>query len=224
MSEILKTVAVTKSFGNNIVLNGAEININAGERVGLIGDSGAGKSTLAKIICGMERPDGGEIIFKGMSLWGKRYDRKTGERIQLVYQQPFAVLDPAQRIISGFEELIKYRKKAKKSDAERMIYDVCERVDIDVGILGHRPHRISGGEAQRIAVAKALLLEPELLIMDEATSMLDVSTQANVLASVGREMKRADGAILLISHDKDLVEFYCDRVYKLENKILTEKR
>ena len=91
-----------------------------------------------------------------------------------------------------------------------------DEVGLNMEILNHLPHQISGGEAQRIAIARCLLFKPKLLILDEATSMLDVSTQANVLALVRRVMKKHGGSVLLISHDRELVEYLCDRLYVFE--------
>ena len=97
-----------------------------------------------------------------------------------------------------------------------MTEKALRRVDLKPEILGHLPHQISGGEAQRVAIARSLLFQPQLLILDEATSMLDVSTQANVLGMVRDQMCRTGGSILLISHDEGLVNFYCDQIYRFD--------
>ena len=94
---------------------------------------------------------------------------------------------------------------------------------LDPGILAHLPRQISGGEAQRIAIARCLLFQPRLLILDEATSMLDVSTQANVVALVRKVMAKSRGSVLLISHDKALVDTLCNQIYVFDNQTLKEK-
>ena len=96
-------------------------------------------------------------------------------------------------------------------------------VGLDMGILNHLPRQISGGEAQRVAIARCLLFKPRLLILDEATSMLDVSTQANVLALVRRVMEQGGGSVLLISHDRELVDHLCDQIYIFDDHHLKEE-
>ena len=212
-----------KGFDSRLVFENAAFRIGEGEIVGIYGRSGIGKSTVAKILCGVLKPDEGIVLFDDSPLWApdRKYDRKIGLQIQMVYQQPYSSLDPGQRIISSVYELIRYHRLAPdKSGAKRLIEDLMDEVGLDMDILNHLPHQISGGEAQRIAIAKCLLFHPRLLILDEATSMLDVSTQANVIGLVKRTMRKNNGAILLISHDKELVNYLCDQIYVFDNKIL----
>ena len=170
-----------KSFSEREILRDFSILLPDGCVTGLFGRSGVGKSTLAKLLCGILRPDAGEILLDGKVLVSsvQPYDRRQGLTIQMVYQQPYATLDPSQRLISG-------------------------------------------GEAQRMAIARCLLLRPKLLILDEATSMLDVSTQANVLGAVRRAVQAIGGSILLISHDRVLTDFFCDRVVIFEHQTIKE--
>ena len=135
----------------------------------------------------------------------------------MVYQQPYATLDPSQKIGAGLRELISYHHLAEnKKAAETLIADILVQMQLPTKILAHLPRQISGGEAQRVALARALLLSPKLLILDEATSMLDVSTQANLLALVRAQMVPNGGAVLFISHDRALTDFYCDTVYAFD--------
>ena len=105
----------------------------------------------------------------------------------------------------------------------RLTQDLLEEVGLERDILFHLPHQISGGEAQRIAIARCLLFQPKLLILDEATSMLEVMTQANVLSLVRRVMKKRGGSVMLISHDEGLVQYFCDKIYIFDNFQLKEK-
>ena len=208
-----------KSFGSQTVLQNVSLNIPAGSIIGVSGASGIGKSTLAKILCGVMPPDAGEIFLDGQLLLSKKeaYDRKRGLAIQMVYQQPYATLDPSQKIGAGLRELISYHRLAEnKKAAEAMIADVLAQMQLPAKILAHLPRQISGGEAQRVALARALLLSPKLLILDEATSMLDVSTQANLLALVKAQTIPNGGSVLFISHDRALTDHYCDTVYEFD--------
>ena len=208
-----------KSFGNQTVLQDVSLNIPDGSIIGMSGASGIGKSTLAKILCGVTAPDAGAVFLDGKLLVSPKeaYDRKRGLAIQMVYQQPYATLDPAQKIGAGLRELISYHHLAEnKKAAETLITDVLAQMQLPSKILAHLPRQISGGEAQRVALARTLLLSPKLLILDEATSMLDVSTQANLLAFVKAQMIPNGGSVLFISHDRALTDFYCDTVYEFD--------
>ena len=190
-----------------------------GSIIGVSGASGIGKSTLAKILCGVMPPDAGEVFLDGKLLVSPKeaYDRKRGLAIQMVYQQPYAALDPSQKIGAGLRELISYHRLTKnRQETEKLIADILAQMQLPPKILAHLPRQISGGEAQRVALARALLLRPKLLILDEATSMLDVSTQANLLALVKAQMIPSCGSVLFISHDRALTDFYCDTVYAFD--------
>ena len=208
-----------KSFGNQPVLDDVSMTIPDGSVIGVFGSSGIGKSTLAKILCGVTAPDAGAVFLDGKLLVSQKeaYDRKRGLSIQMVYQQPYATLDPSQKIGAGLRELISYHHLAEnKKAAEALIADVLTQMQLPPKILAHLPWQISGGEAQRVALARCLLLRPKLLILDEATSMLDVSTQANLLALVKAQMVSGGGSVLFISHDRALTDFYCDTVYAFD--------
>ena len=213
------------SFGEKHIFENADFTIPDGSVTGLFGRSGIGKSTLAKLLCGVYLPQSGSISMDGKPLsTPKGYDRKAGLSIQMVYQQPFTALDPSQKLGAGFRELICYHRFAPdRMSADVLTKDLLSEVGLLPDILGHLPLQISGGEAQRIAIARCLLFRPKLLILDEATSMLDVSTQANVLGLVRRLMAENGGSILLISHDEALVTHYCDRMYLLEEFHLKER-
>ena len=208
-----------KSFENQTVLQDVSLTIPDGSIIGMFGASGIGKSTLAKILCGVMPPDAGEVSLDGKLLVSPKeaYDRKRGLAIQMVYQQPYATLDPLQKIGAGLRELISYYRLAEnRRAAEKLIADTLAQMQLPPKILAHLPRQISGGEAQRVALARCLLLSPKLLILDEATSMLDVSTQANLLALVKAQMIPSGGSVLFISHDRALTDFYCDTVYAFD--------
>ena len=208
-----------KSFGNQTVLLDVSLTIPDGSIIGVSGASGIGKSTLAKILCGVMPPDAGEVSLDGQLLVSEKsnYDRRRGLSIQMVYQQPHATLDPSQKIGAGLRELISYHRLTKnRQETEKLIADILAQMQLPSKILAHLPRQISGGEAQRVALARCLLLSPKLLILDEATSMLDVSTQANLLALVKAQMVSGGGSVLFISHDRALTDFYCDTVYAFD--------
>lgn len=208
-----------KAFGDQTVLQDVSLTIPDGSIIGMFGASGIGKSTLAKILCGVTAPDAGEVFLDGQLLVSEKsnYDRRRGLSIQMVYQQPYATLDPSQKIGVGLRELISYHRLTKNGqETKTLIADILAQMQLPSKILAHLPRQISGGEAQRVALARCLLLSPKLLILDEATSMLDVSTQANLLTLVKAQMIPNGGALLFISHDRALTDFYCDTVYEFD--------
>lgn len=223
---IVRAENLKKSFDTKLIFEDVSFEIPKNSIVGVYGKSGIGKSTLAKILCGVMRPDDGSVYIDGELLCSKKnkYDRKKGIQIQMVYQQPYSSLDYNQKLINGFHELIRYHKFAPdRQSANKLINELMADVGLNSAILNHLPYQISGGEAQRIAIARCLLFKPELLIMDEATSMLDVSTQANVIALVKRVMAKNNGSIMLISHDQELVDYICDKVYVFDSNHLSLK-
>ena len=216
---------IDKSFNGEHILQNVSLEIPDNQICGVFGKSGIGKSTLAKILCGVCPPDAGRILLDNRCLVSndRPYDRRLGISIQMVYQQPYATLDPRQKIGSGFRELIRYHRFAPKGKEQALTEEILTKVGLEPQILSHLPHQISGGEAQRVAIARCLLFQPRLLILDEATSMLDVSTQANVLGVVRRLMHANGGSILLISHDEGLVDSICDQIYVFDNKSKTQE-
>ena len=223
---MIELINIAKKYGNKQVLDKVDMQIGTGAIVGLYGESGEGKSTLAKVLCGVVVPDGGRVELDGKPLLSdkQKYDRKLGLGVQMVYQQPYSVLDPSQKIIKGFKELIRYHSIVKADEIDSFIDRIAEEMDLDKDIFYHLPHQISGGEAQRIAIAKSLMFKPRLLILDEATSMLDISTQANVLGIIKKQTKKYDGSILIISHDKQLLDCICNSVFELHNGKITQRK
>ena len=223
---MIELINISKKYGNKQVLDKVDMQICTGTIVGLYGESGEGKSTLAKVLCGVVVPDGGRVELDGKPLLSEnqKYDRKLGLGVQMVYQQPYSVLDPSQKIINGLKELIRYHSIVKADEIDSFIDRIAEEMDLDKDIFYHLPHQISGGEAQRIAIAKSLMFEPRLLILDEATSMLDISTQANVLGIIKKQTKKYDGSILIISHDKQLLDCICNSVFELHNGKIKQRK
>lgn len=209
---------VSFSYRGKPVLDRASMDIPDGGIVALLGESGAGKSTVAKLITGILKPKGGRVELDGRLLVtdGYPYDRKLGLRIQMVHQHPHLSLDPRQRIIDGMLEIVRYHHMAEKGRERDLVIGTSQSVGLSPETLNHLPMQISGGEAQRVSLAKALLFSPRLLVLDEATSMLDVSTQANVLSLARRVQAEAGGSILFITHDHELAENYAGIKYIVE--------
>ncbi|NLL89624.1 MAG: ABC transporter ATP-binding protein [Dehalococcoidales bacterium] len=228
---MLEAVNISKSFkkmdkkGTQKVLDNVTFNIRENETVSIMGKSGEGKSTIARILCGTIKPDSGRIQYNGEALFDNQgnYDRRLHTRIQLIPQQPFSALDPKQRVGDAIAEPLLYHRLAKdKTDAACQVKKLLEQVWLEDEIARRFPSQISGGQAQRITIARALALKPGLLIADESTSMLDVSAQAQIINIFKDLLKCKQLSILLISHDKALVEVFSNRVYHLSQGSLQE--
>lgn len=203
----------------------ASFYIGEGEKVGILGKSGEGKTTIARILCGLTPPDGGNVYIDGAPLYDvkKRYNRDVGKTVQLVPQHPYASLDPVQPVGKAVAEALRVAKRAaNRTEAERLTAELLEKVGLEQDIAKRTPAQISGGQAQRIAIARALAVRPSVLISDEATSMLDISSQAQIVALLDSLVKTEKLSVLFISHDESLVEAFTTRHYRLTDGRLNQ--
>lgn len=188
--------------------------IKEGEIFGLVGESGCGKSTVTKIILGLLKPTLGSVLYDGRDL--TKLNRKDWyplrKEIQVVFQHPQSMFNPRRNIYFSCAEPIKLYKMAKnKAEEEEMVYELIERVGLSKDQLKKYPHEISGGQAQRLSIIRALSLNPKLLICDEPTSMLDVSVQAQIL-NLLKTNKGHNLSMLYISHDLEIIRAICNRL------------
>jgi oligopeptide/dipeptide ABC transporter ATP-binding protein len=195
-------------------VDGVSLTIRPGEVLGLVGESGCGKSTLARAMLGLTPVDSGRVLFGGQDIARvKGGSRKALRRsMQLVFQDPFAALDPRMRLGTSLTApLTQHRLGAREQRRERVL-EVLGQVGLDDSFLPRYPHECSGGQLQRVVVARALLLRPRFLICDEPTSALDASVRAQIL-NLLLELKQELGlTLLMISHDLRVVRHVCDRV------------
>ena len=179
-----------------------------------MGPSGCGKSTLARILLRLLEPDGGQVLFDGEDITRRRGKglRPFRRRVQLISQRPETFFDP--RVLLGrslVEPLGFFGLGVEPGEVARRL----EQVKLTEGLLERYPHQVSGGEIQRLSLCRALLLGPEVLVLDEATSMLDASVQAQILGIL-RELREREGiSCLLITHDRQLAEYFCDNIQTL---------
>jgi oligopeptide/dipeptide ABC transporter ATP-binding protein len=188
------------------------LTVGDGEVVGLVGESGSGKSTLGRIAVGLEQPTSGEVRLAGdaMTSLAGRQRRARLLSLQMIFQNAVAALNPRQRVRDIIAEPIRVHRIA--DDPATAARDLAERVGIPASLLDRYPHEMSGGQCQRIGIARALSVGPRVLVCDEPVSALDVSIQAQVL-NLFADLKDTLGcAYLFISHDLHVVELLSDRV------------
>ncbi|MCL2758897.1 MAG: ATP-binding cassette domain-containing protein [Treponema sp.] len=191
------------------VLNQVNMEMQTGEIFGLAGRSGCGKTTLARCILGLIDYEG-EIL-----VYGQKYLKKSSQ-IQMVFQDPGASLNPVKKIGWLMEEPLHIHKTGTPQERAQKVDEILHRVGLDPSYKTRHVHELSGGQKQRVCIGRALILNPRLLIADEAISSLDVSAGAQIL-NLFEELNKSHGlSILFISHNKDAVEYLCSKIAVME--------
>jgi ABC-type dipeptide/oligopeptide/nickel transport system ATPase subunit len=194
----------------------------AGSTVGVVGESGSGKSTLVRLLCGLLVPSKGDITFDGRSVkdWLSEDRREFHRRNQIVFQSPASSLDPRLRIKTSLSEPTKALERRKPESTE--LRDWLRDVGLSGDVLSRYPHQLSGGQLQRIAVARALSVRPDVLYADEPTSALDVSVQAQVLNLLMGLKHRHGLTLVFVSHDLAVVARLCEQIIVLKDGQVVE--
>lgn len=190
--------------------------LRQGECLGIVGESGSGKSTIVKMITHLQSITEGNVILKGKDITnvkGKEL-REVYKDIQMVFQMPMESFDPRRTLGDGIGESLRNMGLSRKETRER-VEKLLERCGLDKEYADRYPHQVSGGQCQRAAIARALAVEPSVLICDEATSALDVTVQKQILELLMELKQKENFSFLLICHDLALVQAFCDRVLVL---------
>lgn len=206
--------------GKENILENVSFSIAAGETVGILGKSGCGKSTLGALISGLRRPNSGQVLYEGQPLsWPVR--QPIRREIQVLYQHPENSFNPRRQIYSSLKEIYQlYRLPFSDS----ILLNMLEPFGIYNEHLHRLPIQLSGGELQRIALARVLLAQPKLMVLDEPTSMLDSISQAQMIRMLMQLQENTGISYLFITHNPLLCEFASHRIFSLKDKQLFEKR
>lgn len=217
MQPILEVKHLTKQFYKNKELFTAVKDISfrlyPGECLGIVGESGCGKTTTVKMLTLLLAADAGEILLDGREIQKRkgRQQKQIYKDIQMVFQSPQDSFDPRRTLGDGITESLR-NYGTSKAEAKKQMLGLLRSVELPAEIAGRYPHQVSGGQCQRAAIARALAVNPRILICDEATSALDVTVQIQIVDLLKRLQKERGLSILLISHDLALVQYMCDRV------------
>jgi ABC-type dipeptide/oligopeptide/nickel transport system ATPase subunit len=199
-------------YGTFEAVKGVSFHLDKGEIVGIIGQSGSGKSTIAKTLAGIERKNQGNVVIAAKS-------------IQMVFQDAVGSLNPRMTVRATLKEVIRHGKGVKRTDEslEDRIVKLLSHVGLSKAVLDQYPREMSGGQCQRVSIARALAFDPDVIVADEPVSALDVSVQAKVLNLLRDLRDECSLSILLIAHDLAVVKNICDRVYVMEKGVFVDE-
>ncbi|MFP4549832.1 MAG: ATP-binding cassette domain-containing protein [Spirochaetales bacterium] len=204
-------------------VRGVSFSMRRGVTLGIVGESGSGKSTLARAILQLDPASEGSVFFDGRDVTGihGREAAAYRRRVQIVFQDPNSALDPRWRVERSIEEALRLRGLPREERSNR-VDELLELVGIAAERRRDYPHQFSGGQKQRIVIARALAVEPELIVLDEPVSSLDVSIQAQILNLLQRIKAEFSLSYLFISHDLNLVGYFCDEIGVMRRGELVE--
>lgn len=231
---VLQVQTLTKTFGKagrwfsrgRVVkaVSEATISVRRGETLGIIGESGSGKSTLGRMIVRLVEPDAGTIAFAGQNLVGMpdaRF-RQMRPKLQMIFQDPLSSLNPRKRVRTILTDGPLAQGEARQA-AEKRAAELISRVGLDPSALERFPHEFSGGQRQRIGIARALMMQPEVIVADEPVSALDVSVQAQVLDLLSGLQQQMNLALVFITHDLRVAAQLCHRIVVMQRGQIVEQ-
>lgn len=196
-------------YGSFEAVRGVSLSLGQSEIVGIVGESGSGKSTLAKVLIGLEKASSGKVDF---------FPAVSGEKpsLQMIFQDAVGSLNPRMTVSQTLNEIISVSNSSYK------VGELLEIVGLSEAVLAQYPREMSGGQCQRVSIARALACKPDILIADEPVSALDVSVQARILNLLRDLRKQMKLSILLVAHDLAVVKNVCDRVYVMERGLFVD--
>ncbi len=210
----IKAGVLQRTVAEVRAVDGVDLEIGRGETVGLVGESGCGKTTIGRLLLRLIDPTGGKIIFDGQDiteLQGKDL-QPYRKRMQIVFQDPFASLDPRQLVGDSIGEGLRIHNLGSTAERRKKVQDMMDMVGLQPYHADRYPHEFSGGQRQRIGIARALVMEPDIIVCDEPVSALDVSIQAQVLNLLKSLQGEFGLTYLFIAHNLGVVEHISDRV------------
>lgn len=229
---VIEVRNVSKTYGNKNVggehfyaVKDVSLKVYQGESYGLVGESGSGKSTMARLIMHLLDKTSGEILIDSRSVSSLSGDdlRDFRRNIQMVFQDPYASLNPRMTILETLTDCLSFHKIGTVESRRETAFSVLEQVALGTSFAYRYPHELSGGQCQRVGIARAIILEPKVIVLDEPVSALDVSVQAQILNLLHRIQRERKLTYFFISHDLNVVKHICDRVGIMRAGVLLEE-
>jgi ABC-type glutathione transport system ATPase component len=224
MSALVEAVGLVRRYGDVTAVDDVSLVIPAGRTVGLVGESGSGKSTFGRLVTGLEPADSGTLRFDGADV-----TRPSGERLralsrdrQLVFQDPVSSLNPRRTVARSIAEPLAVHG-VSRDERRRRVAELLDLVQLGERFAERYPSSLSGGQCQRVGIARALALSPRLVVLDEAVSALDVSVQAQVLNLLHELQQRLGLTYLFISHDLGVVRYMAEQIVVLRHGCVVER-
>lgn len=207
-----------------VALDGVDLAIRRGETLGIAGASGSGKTTLARIVLRLLEPDSGAINFAGVDLLALRGAalRRHRRRLQMVFQEPMAAFNPRATVRRILQDPLRIHGLAPRRERHDAVRQLLARVGLSAELIDRHPHEISGGQRQRVAIARAIATRPDLIVLDEPVSALDVSVRAQILNLLLDLQAETGVAYLFISHDLAVIRAVCHRIAVLDRGRIVE--
>jgi oligopeptide transport system ATP-binding protein len=229
MDKLLRVEKLCKTFGNGkqraTVLHDIQLLVHSGEIVGLAGESGSGKSTLARCIAGLHSYDSGAIYFQDQLLpqkFSAKDFRQQAQQVQMIFQDPLSSLNPRLTIGDILLEPLRLNSELPANEQQALAVQWLERMGLKSSDLARYPHSFSGGQLQRIGIARALITQPKLLICDEPISALDVSVQAQIVNLLKDLRDELNLTLLFIGHDLAMLRYLCDRIVEIKKGVIQD--
>jgi len=228
LAKVYETGFIVKRYIKAV--NNVSFKIAPGEIVSLVGESGSGKTTIAKIVLRLLNPTAGEVLVDGVNIWAKEnrrseFAKKFGKKVHAIFQDPFASYNPfypIERVLWQALELLGVDKTS--NEAKEIMFDALKNVGLDPEVVfGKYPHQLSGGEKQRVMIARCWMLKPSLIIADEPVSMIDASSRGGVIKLFEKLKGERETSILFITHDMGLAYYISDRILIMHRGNIVEE-
>lgn len=226
MSVLARVNGLSVQFQSLMAVNNVSLDVQAGQTLGVVGESGSGKSTLIRTMLGLQLATSGQVEVFGQDInrLSARQLRALRADMQLIFQDPLASLNPRMTVGDIIAEPLKvHKRQLNKAQRRSAVSVMLDKVGLKQNHVNRYPHEFSGGQAQRIGIARALILEPKLLFCDEPVSALDVSIQAQIL-NLLMDLRRDMGlTMVFISHDLSVVRYLCDDIVVMQQGRIVER-